>query len=374
MPYAAFKQTALILTLLFTLLLSLAAPQLALAEDDDELLEDGETASHVVVGTIVRPPFVMKGVGESLTGFSIELWREVAREADLEYVLREEQLFSEMLNNVARTDLSMAIANISITAEREGRMDFSQPIYETGMQILVSEDSLSIPYWQMIWDSGVLTIIAMVLGVITVVAHLMWFFERGGQEYFRDKYPEGVWDAFWWAFTTCTMGGFEHARPKRGLGVLMAMIWIILGMFVVSTVTAKITTLLTLNAIKSDIRNFDDLKGKRIGVAEGTTFSAYMEKRGIYYRPYPDFNQALKALEEGEIDATVGDAAVARYYVSSNPEKSLALAGEVFNPSKLGIAMPEGSIYFERVNRALLSLHENGIYEKLKIKYFGTDG
>ncbi|WP_456386372.1 transporter substrate-binding domain-containing protein [Profundibacter sp.] len=55
-------------------------------------------------------------------------------------IVRADQ-FSQMLDMVEDGRVDAAIANISITAKREGRFDFSQPVFESGLQIMIHSDS-----------------------------------------------------------------------------------------------------------------------------------------------------------------------------------------------------------------------------------------
>ena len=50
-----------------------------------------------------------------------------------------------MLGAVRDGSADLAIANISITAMRETQMDFSQPIFEAGLQIMVPSDAVRRP-------------------------------------------------------------------------------------------------------------------------------------------------------------------------------------------------------------------------------------
>ena len=53
--------------------------------------------------------------------------------------------------------VDLAIANISITSEREKIMDFSQPIYDSGLQILVPKGG-GANFMKIIWDSGLIMV------------------------------------------------------------------------------------------------------------------------------------------------------------------------------------------------------------------------
>jgi polar amino acid transport system substrate-binding protein len=169
-----------------------------------------------------------------------------------------------------------------------------------------------------------------------------------------------------------TMGGFENEVPHRYWSRLLAMVWIVISLFFVSTLTAKITTSLTVDQLTSDINSYHDLLGKRVGVGENSTMARFLDQQNIPYRRYQDFKAALAALEVGQIDATIGDAPVTHYYVAHAGAGRVLLAGSVFNPDKLGIALPQGSRLREPLDRTLLAIREDGTYDALSRKWFGT--
>ena len=253
-------------------------------------------------------------------------------------------------------------------------MDFSQPIYDSGLQILVPKNAGG-NLMKIIWDSGLLMIITFAVLVLLIIAHILWFFERNVKDprhdYFRDEYLGGVWDAFWWAFIIMTMGGFEKEVPHNKFSRALAMFWIITSLFFISTITAKITTSLTVSELTSGVNSYRDLFGTKVGIARGTTTSKFAEAVGLPYIEFDDYLQAVAALEAGQLDATIGGAATAQYYANHKGAGKIIAAGDVFAPDKIGIALPENSTYYEDINRTLLEIKEDGTYARLQQKYFG---
>jgi ABC-type amino acid transport substrate-binding protein len=89
------------------------------------------------VATRLVKPFIFEERGK-LTGFSVELWQEIAKQMNVksEYVVKPN--VKELLASVNSHEAALGIAAISITAERELQWDFSQPMFDAGLQILVS--------------------------------------------------------------------------------------------------------------------------------------------------------------------------------------------------------------------------------------------
>ena len=78
--------------------------------------QDQERPIRVVTKEI--EPFVIKDQ-DRLTGFSIDLWKEMASFAGVQYEFVEVQTVTEQLDAVIEGEADVAIAAISMTAERE---------------------------------------------------------------------------------------------------------------------------------------------------------------------------------------------------------------------------------------------------------------
>jgi polar amino acid transport system substrate-binding protein len=135
-------------------LLSLALP--ATAQSDDPM----------VFGTVHRPPFA-DTEGDQITGFSIDLMRAIADEIGREVVFEPNERFGDMLASVRAERVDGAIANISITADRERAMDFSQPIFGSGIQILLpKEAALGDQFLSLIGGDALLYVLGAVVLVV----------------------------------------------------------------------------------------------------------------------------------------------------------------------------------------------------------------
>lgn len=335
-----------------------------------------QNSEPITVATIERPPFMMKAEDGTLSGFSIDLMREIGERLGRPVSFKEESVFGDMLADAESGAVDLAIANISMTSARETVMDFSLPIYDSGFRILLAEGAGDASLLSLFWQSGVPQLILGAILILILVAHLMWFLEgrkEGAHPYFRSGYREGVWDAFWWSFILVTMGGFENERPKRPWAAAFAVIWVLVGLFFISSFTAMITTAMTVEQLESSVRDHRDLKGKKVGIAVGTTMETFAKANGVAYRPYADFNQAVEAVMTGEIDATIGDAPVVDYLALHKGQGKVTAAGVVFAPERIGAAFPSRSPLREPFNRALLRIIEDGTYADLETRYFAKD-
>ena len=328
-------------------------------------------AQELTISTVSRSPFSMEVNGRD-TGFSIDLWRAIAEQIGVDYEFKRYRSFSQMLNSVKSGEADLAIANISVTSEREAAMDFSQPIFSAGLQIMTpTQDDASVSIWSVIASANLLVPVFVAFGVLVAAGMLMWLFERHKQPYFNYTAGKAIFPAFWWALNLVVNGGFEERVPRSAAGRLFGVILVISSLFIVSIFVARITTLMTVEAIKSSVSSFSDLYGKRVGTVAESTAATFLERRDLQYAGFDGSDELLAAFEEGQLDAVVFDAPILAYYVKSKSGGQAQLAGPVFLREDYGIALPSGSPLAEEINKALLSLREDGTYAELRQNWFG---
>ncbi len=327
--------------------------------------------SPLIMATVERPPFVMRQ-DDALTGFSIDLMNAIAAEIGREVTFEMKPTFPAMFEAVTSGTVDGAIANISITSEREAVLDFSQPIFDAGLQIMVPEGSGSagtLLKALLRWELAAVIAIAFV--ALLAGGMLMWLFERRRQEYFDRPAREALFPAFWWALNLVVNGGFEERIARSRAGRVFSVLLVVASLFIVSIFVAQITTMMTVQAITGSIQTVDDLRGKKVATTEGSTASSFLQAQGIAHARLPDLDAVLQAFEGGELDAVVFDAPILAWYVQTRGAGRARLVGRIFRREAYGIALPQGSPLREDINRALLTLREDGTYAALNYKWFG---
>jgi polar amino acid transport system substrate-binding protein len=283
-----------------------------------------------------------------------------------------ENKFADMLGAVTGGQADAAIANISITSARETQMDFSHPIFESGLQIMIhSQAGVGPSIWQAIASVELLLAILLAFALLLGGGMLMWHFEKRDQPYFDRPAREALFPSFWWALNLVVNGGFEERVPRTVFGRLFGVLLVISSLFIVSIFVARITSAMTVEAINGSVDSINDLYGKNVGTLENSTSAGFMERRDLAYQGYSDLTELLRAFEADEVDAVLFDAPILAYYVNTQERKDAELAGPVFMRENYGIAFPSGSPLVEDVNQALLNLREDGTYDQIYRKWFG---
>ena len=329
-------------------------------------------AETLTVTTVDRPPFsyVEEGVD---TGFSMDLLAALSEALGWEYSIDRVEAFSAMLAAVENREADLAIANISITAGREAKMDFSQPIFEAGLQIMVPSDAARSPsLLNALLSRELFIAIGLAFAILLGGGMLMWGFERRSQPYFDRDLNEAWFPSFWWALNLVVNGGFEERMPRTAFGRILGVILVVSSLFIVSVFTARITSVMTVDAITSNINSVNDLYGKQVGTISGSTAASFLTRREIEFVGYEDLDGVLTAFKGDELDAVVFDAPILSYFAAHEGRKIATMTGGIFLRENYGIVFPTGSSLVEDVNQALLALREDGTYDQIYSKWFGA--
>lgn len=325
-------------------------------------------AETLVFATVERPPFSMQGP-EGHDGFSVALMQRIAEEIGNEVVFETSANFSDMLARVQNGEVDGAIANISITSEREAVLDFSLPIFKSGLQIMVSGASRT-TIWQQLLTLEVALWILLAAAILFVGGMLMWVFERRTQPFFERPVREAMFPSFWWALNLVVNGGFEERMPRSALGRLLGVVMVIASLFFVSLFVAKITAAMTVTALTSSITSISDLDRRKVGSVEGSTAAHFLKSRDVRHTAYAGFSDMIDAFEAGEVEALVFDGPLLKYYLLRTPHSDAYLLDRVFQAEDYGIALPTDSPLRESINQALLKLRERGDYDTLVNAWF----
>lgn len=326
---------------------------------------------------IVRP-FVFEEDGK-LAGFSIELWQNIADELDIKTKFTPYSSVKELLKAVKSNKEDGGIAAISITADREKEFDFSHPMLDAGLQIMVRDDSgggsagplQSILALVSSKEFFQLVVIVVILSFIA--ANIIWLIERRHSDgLLEDRaYFPGILKAIWWS--AGTLGAQADEMPKSMLGRMVAIVWMFTGIVFVAYFTATVTAAMTVQQLQGDINGPDDLPGKRVATTVGSTSEKYLKAHNVRVTTVPQIEKAYEALVAHKVDAVVFDAPVLLYYAGHEGSGKVRVVGSLFHKEGYGIVFQAGGPYRKPVNNALLELKENGTYDKLYDKWFGGE-
>jgi polar amino acid transport system substrate-binding protein len=326
------------------------------------------------VATRLVAPFAVEENGQ-LAGFSVELWQEIAKQLHVTSEFVVKPTLPELLRSVRIGEAALAISAISITAERDRDFDFSQPMFDAGLQILVPAEggrgTIVRTIFSSLFSSAVLPILGFVVLTIVAIAHLVWLFERRHPGVVSRAYYPGIFEACWWA--AATLATQADQMPRTAMARVVSVVWMFISVVFIAYFTAAVTSSLTLRQLHSDINGPQDLAGKRVITVQGSTSEEYLRQHNMIPVEVPDAESMFERLRDGDGQAVVYDAPVVMYYASHDGRGRVQLAGTIFRRENYGILFPSNSKLRKRVDEALLRLKEDGVYDQLYRKWFGAD-
>jgi polar amino acid transport system substrate-binding protein len=338
-----------------------------------ETLASSLQGKTLTIATRVLPPFVTEQNGE-LGGFSIELWQRIAQELGTRSEFKKANDVNALLELVRAKKTDLGIAAISVTAQREQDFDFSQPIFESGLQILVRSQGQQSSIRRLvssIFNPTLFQLLGLMIIILLIPAHIVWLVERNHSGGFLENsnYFPGIFKACWWAAATLATQAEE--MPKGPLGRFIALVWMFISVVFIAYFTATVTTSLTVEQLQSNIRGLGDLADKKIATISGTTSAAYLKQQNLDVKEFA-IDRAYEALNNAEVDAVVFDAPILLYYAAHEGKGKVQVVGSIFRKEGYAIALPTGSPYRKPINNALLSLQEKGTYQEIYDKWFAS--
>lgn len=121
------------------------------------------------------------------------------------------------------------------------------------------------------------------------------------------------------------------------------------------------------------IKTVADLKGKRVATKLATTSVDFLKDKGIKdLKLLPNTDNLFMELQAGGVDAVFFDSPPLMYYSQNQGAGKVKVVGPLYQGQSYGIAFPQGSELREDVTKTILKFKEDGTYDKLFTKWFGT--
>jgi ABC-type amino acid transport substrate-binding protein len=329
-----------------------------------------ENARPIKIAVKEFPPFVFK----DLRGFCIDMAKSICERNGLKPEFVYYESVQEVLKAVETGECDINFSGLTITAEREKRVDFSHPFFDSGLIIAVKKNpdnrllNLGLGIMKVVGFSLLIFLIGL-----TIVAHAIWFLEKNDNDPkgFPTDYKKGIPDAYWWAVVTMTTVGYGDKCPKKIIGRIIASVWMIIGIMWFAAFTATLTSSLTVNKIgQADINDLKDLSDKRVSVIKGTTSEEFMHRHDVTLMLVGTFDDLILNLKTEHVDAVVYDAPALMYAAKKDP--TIKVAGQMFDEQRYGVVFPQAkeNPYREMFNIAILEMQASGEYLKIYKKWF----
>ncbi|NRG98170.1 ABC transporter permease subunit [Streptococcus suis] len=137
------------------------------------------------------------------------------------------------------------------------------------------------------------------------------------------------------------------------------------------------TKIVVATTKSNTISSYEDLKGKTVGVKNGTAAQAFLEenkdKYGFSIKTFDTGDLMYNSLSTGAVDAVMDDEAVIQYAIQQGQDLSIDIEGEAIG--SFGFSVKKGSQYeylVEDFNKALAAMKKDGTYEKIMNTWLGS--
>ena len=139
----------------------------------------GQESEPLRVGLRLAAPFVLEDGEGGYEGLAIDAWSTVADALDLEWEAVPMDL-ADLIEATAEGELDLAVGALTVTADREQRLDFSHPLLSSGLGIAVTKGGSGAfsAILRSLVSVEFLTAIAALGVVLLAVGFLVWLAER----------------------------------------------------------------------------------------------------------------------------------------------------------------------------------------------------
>ena len=355
-----------LLTALFFLTLFLLIPFALCAQS---------AKSPIRVATRICPPFVMNDAGQ-FSGISIYLWDKIVEQLGVEYSIGEYGL-NEMLEAVVQGKTDIAVSCLSMTHKREEIIDFSHPFFETHLAIAVKQQGFLHTLKNIFYNKRLLIVVGIIFGVAALIGGILYLLEHNINDKLYSMKNKGgrLMEAFIAGLLFVTSGPIRYYEFKTLSGRVLTAFLAVGSTIMIASITGLFASAFTLDQIRSEINGPQDLAKVRVGTMEASTSFEYLQEQGINSHTFSDRKKLLAALDNGRLDAVVGDDVVLKHKIkeaqAQGRYETLSVLPFVFEKQNYAFALPDESPYLEKLNQALLYVRDTPEWKVEIVKYIG---
>lgn len=303
------------------------------------------------VGIVESKPLVYEEAG-SYHGYAVDIIKLLT--TDPEFIRSD---INTVFDDVKSGKFDIAIGSLSMTAEREAKIDFTHPIYLDGGLTIISKDNnkfgLSKDAWKAVW---------IFFPYILISSIIFWFVEKGHS--LPKNFREAFWSSVWFIDALFSTRGWGDIVPKTKAGKITALIIGMAGIVMYS----YFNSFITISSLKTNTyENLEDLKGKMVYTKANTTADKFLKYSGVSYKKDLTIDECYDKLLNNETDVVIFDSPSVLHFAKEHP--NIIVGGTVQREAYAFIV--NNDELAERLNRAILELRDNGKLDRIKKYWFG---
>ncbi|KAF6211502.1 hypothetical protein GE061_012014 [Apolygus lucorum] len=378
--------------------------------------EDLRNTTFVVLIALTHPYGMLKEdprqlIGnERFEGFGIDLIHELSLMSGFNYTFRVQEdkssgspktlengtrVWSGMIGEVLAGRADLAIADMTITRERERDVDFTMPFMNLGISILYRKPMAAPPSLFSFLSPFSYEVWGYILSAYLGVSFLLFVMARISPYEWTNPYPcnqdpteletqFSLSNSLWFTTGSILQQGSDVA-PISVSTRMVAAIWWFFTLIMVSSYTANLAAFLT---IEQKIEPFTDVEGLansdgaiKYGAKKGGATANFFRDSNepVFQKMYkfmqenpdcsPSSNEAgVTRVQENTDYAFLMESASIEYEQERKCE--LTMVGDLLDSKGYGIAMRQNSSYRNVLSRNVIRLQEKGKLTQLRDKWW----
>src|SRR5208337_183640 len=288
------------------------------------------------------PPYGQVEPDGSIDGVSVDLWRRTAGALGRQYRLIPVSEMEAILEGLERNEFDVASGAISAF------LNYGAVVTELS------------------------PLIAFTAALLAAMGVAMWLIERPLRPAHGDAAVTSLRDGVYWAVVTMTTVGYGDKTPKTTLGRMIAIVWMLVSVALVSILSTTLVSKMTAERVAGVYRLAEgDLDGKRLAAVAHSSGAEYIDERRLPYAPFDDLPGALTALAAGRADAVVNSVGALQYLVAARFSHSIEAPDSVLAPAYMAFALPRASALKQPLDRALIEITASREWRRVEQSYFG---
>ncbi len=324
------------------------------------------------VGVAFGEPFAMLQHNH-YSGIAIDLWEQIAEELNLKftYVPLGEHI-DEAVEKLASGQINVLVGPIVPTYERIKAATFLQPYYLNQIGLIVPVRHLIFfDVLESILNGFIISALLILIFFFALYLHAYWYYELRPYHKEHKAYFNGISEAFWLHTLDIDLGKIpKHPRTRW-----LRFVWLVLVTIFFSSITAAITSALTL-ALSQHYTSYTDaneLKNKKVAAVMKAAPQDIAQKLGFTHLVLVNKREeAVDLLLKGKVTAYVDYYPVADYYLAQHQlsEKLTTSPNLVIQRNTFAFVLPLNSPLAHLLDLKLSSFKENGLVQVICKKYF----
>jgi len=334
---------------------------------------DPEPPVTLANGTVDRTTTDFLGISSDLVRLLQEYNSTLFKE-NIDIIVDQDDPFAvapmlDLLRADADPASAVALAAISVTADRERSLDFSHSVFESGIGIAVrvsesgSEAGLvAVLVSPQVWTSlGALLLLAYIAGIIMYCAEhrdndLFYPPNTTRSNSVLRNFLESFTVGTYYAIVTVSTVGYGDVVPRTRCGRNASIVLILSGLAIFSIFTGSVVSEMTAaRTLKQSIDSVDELAAARTCVVRGTTSEQAGRDLGVQPITEDALSDCVTRFNNDNVQGILYDQPVLRYLVNEGTLRNANILKAKLFPQNYALAFADSEC-IEEVNRALLAV------------------